>query len=74
MLLINVLNFFLGKDMVLSWEQRVKILRDCALALRYLHSYIDGFIVHRDIKVSATKSFLLNCISYDNIYIYFLFL
>ncbi|WMV51022.1 hypothetical protein MTR67_044407 [Solanum verrucosum] len=37
---------------VLSWEQRVKILRDCALALGYLHCYIDGFIVHRDIKLT----------------------
>lgn len=43
---------FLEKDEVLTWERRVKILRDCAMALRYLHNYIDGCIVHRDIKVT----------------------
>lgn len=43
---------FSGKDTVLTWELRVQILRDCALALRYLHQYVDGCIVHRDIKVS----------------------
>ncbi|KAF5749199.1 hypothetical protein HS088_TW04G01162 [Tripterygium wilfordii] len=41
-----------GKDNVLTWERRVKILRDCALGLRYLHHYIDGCIVHRDIKLT----------------------
>ncbi|KAK2982063.1 hypothetical protein RJ640_003188 [Escallonia rubra] len=41
-----------GKDTVLTWEKRVKILRECALALRYLHHYIDGCIVHRDIKLT----------------------
>eukprot|EP00261_Vitis_vinifera_P018759 XP_010648983.1 PREDICTED: putative receptor-like protein kinase At3g46340 [Vitis vinifera] len=40
------------KHEVLTWERRVKILRDCALALRYLHNYIDGCIVHRDIKLT----------------------
>ncbi|KAI7744667.1 hypothetical protein M8C21_031784 [Ambrosia artemisiifolia] len=39
-----------GKDCVLPWEKRVKILRDCALAIRFLHHFIDGCIVHRDIK------------------------
>ncbi|KAH0695169.1 hypothetical protein KY285_022266 [Solanum tuberosum] len=48
----NLAQHLLRKERVLSWEQRVKILRDCALALRYLHSYIDGFIVHRDIKLT----------------------
>ncbi|PWA56924.1 protein kinase-like domain, Concanavalin A-like lectin/glucanase domain protein [Artemisia annua] len=42
----------LGKDSVLTWEKRVKILRDCALAIRFLHHYIDGCIVHRDIKLT----------------------
>ncbi|XP_038699592.1 probable receptor-like protein kinase At2g42960 [Tripterygium wilfordii] len=41
-----------SKDNVLTWERRVKILRDCALGLRYLHHYIDGCIVHRDIKLT----------------------
>lgn len=40
-----------GKDHVLTWELRVKILRDCAAALKYLHHHISGCIVHRDIKV-----------------------
>ncbi|KGN66710.1 hypothetical protein Csa_006953 [Cucumis sativus] len=44
---------FTGKDTVLSWKSRVQILRDCALALRYLHQRVDGCIVHRDIKVTS---------------------
>ncbi|PSR89087.1 Cysteine-rich receptor-like protein kinase [Actinidia chinensis var. chinensis] len=40
------------KDTILTWEKRIKILRDCALALRYLHRHIDGCIVHRDIKLT----------------------
>ncbi|KAA8534696.1 hypothetical protein F0562_032213 [Nyssa sinensis] len=39
-------------DTLLTWQKRVKILRDCALALRYLHHHIDGCIVHRDIKLT----------------------
>ncbi|OMO87821.1 hypothetical protein COLO4_20555 [Corchorus olitorius] len=46
----NLAQHLLKKDRVLSWERRVKILRDCAHGLRYLHNYIDGCIVHRDIK------------------------
>ncbi|KAH9728300.1 protein kinase domain-containing protein [Citrus sinensis] len=48
----NLAQHLLRKDSVLTWERRVKILRDCALALRYLHHYIDGCIVHRDIKLT----------------------
>ncbi|KAK3441913.1 hypothetical protein EUGRSUZ_B02179 [Eucalyptus grandis] len=40
------------KDTALTWERRVKILRECALGLRYLHHYVDGCIVHRDIKLT----------------------
>lgn len=36
---------------MLPWETRVKILRDCASVLRFLHTHPDGCIVHRDIKV-----------------------
>jgi serine/threonine protein kinase len=36
---------------VLPWETIVKILRDCASVLRFLHTHPDGCIVHRDIKV-----------------------
>ncbi|KAE8687322.1 putative Serine-threonine protein kinase, plant-type [Hibiscus syriacus] len=48
----NLAQHLLRKDRVLTWDRRVKILRDCALGLRYLHSYIDGCIVHRDIKLT----------------------
>ncbi|KAG4135743.1 hypothetical protein ERO13_D08G235600v2 [Gossypium hirsutum] len=48
----NLADHILRKDTVLTWEKRVKILRDCALGLRYLHNYIDGCIVHRDIKLT----------------------
>ncbi|KAJ0079548.1 hypothetical protein Patl1_23012 [Pistacia atlantica] len=48
----NLAQHLLRKDVVLTWERRVKILRDCALALRYLHHNIDGCIVHRDIKLT----------------------
>ncbi|XWS64807.1 hypothetical protein CRYUN_Cryun05aG0035500 [Craigia yunnanensis] len=48
----NLAQHLLRKDHVLPWEKRVRILRDCALGLRYLHNYIDGGIVHRDIKLT----------------------
>ncbi|KAK3001984.1 hypothetical protein RJ639_021726, partial [Escallonia herrerae] len=48
----NLAQHLLRKDTVLTWDKRVKILRECALALRYLHHYIDGCIVHRDIKLT----------------------
>ena len=48
-----------GKDTILTWEKRIKILRDCALALRYLHRHLDGCIVHRDIKVRIYAHALL---------------
>ncbi|XWS57816.1 hypothetical protein CRYUN_Cryun09bG0206000 [Craigia yunnanensis] len=48
----NLAQHLLRKYRVLPWERRVKILRDCALGLRYLHNHIDGCIVHRDIKLT----------------------
>ncbi|KAL2549390.1 putative leucine-rich repeat receptor-like protein kinase [Forsythia ovata] len=48
----NLAQNVLRNDIVLSWERRVKILRNCAFALRYLHNHIDGCIVHRDIKLT----------------------
>ncbi|XP_038678340.1 putative leucine-rich repeat receptor-like serine/threonine-protein kinase At2g04300 [Tripterygium wilfordii] len=48
----NLAQNLLRKDNVLTWERRVKIMRGCALGLRYLHHYIDGCIVHRDIKLT----------------------
>ncbi|KAI9185558.1 hypothetical protein LWI28_008374 [Acer negundo] len=48
----NLSDHLLRKDCVLTWEIRVKILRNCALGLRYLHHYIDGCFVHRDIKLT----------------------
>ncbi|XP_038989931.1 probable serine/threonine-protein kinase PBL28 [Phoenix dactylifera] len=48
----NLAQNLLRIDSVLSWDQRVRILRDCALVLRFLHNHPDGCIVHRDIKLS----------------------
>ncbi|XP_022893069.1 probable leucine-rich repeat receptor-like protein kinase At5g49770 [Olea europaea var. sylvestris] len=48
----NLAQNVLRKDTVLTWDRRVKILRDCAFALKYLHNHIDGCIVHRDIKLT----------------------
>ncbi|KAL0302966.1 UNVERIFIED_CONTAM: LRR receptor kinase BAK1 [Sesamum radiatum] len=48
----NLAQQLLRKDTVLTWDLRVKILRDCAFALKYLHTHIDGCIVHRDIKLT----------------------
>ncbi|KAK6243428.1 hypothetical protein QUC31_009837 [Theobroma cacao] len=48
----NLAQHLLRNDSGLTWEKRVKILRDCAFALRYLHHYMDGCIVHRDIKLT----------------------
>ncbi|XP_022871148.1 putative serine/threonine-protein kinase [Olea europaea var. sylvestris] len=48
----NLAQNVLRKDTVLTWNRRVKILRDCAFALKYLHNHIDGCIVHRDIKLT----------------------
>ncbi|KAI3819896.1 hypothetical protein L1987_13749 [Smallanthus sonchifolius] len=48
----NLAHNLLRKDCVLTWEKRVRILRDCALAIRFLHHHIDGCIVHRDIKLT----------------------
>lgn len=48
--------FLAGNDSVLSWATRVNILRDCAVALRFLHTHPDGCIVHRDIKVRGDST------------------
>lgn len=40
-----------GKDKGLSWIQRLEIAIDSARGLLFLHSYPEGCIVHRDIKV-----------------------
>ncbi|KAF3452411.1 hypothetical protein FNV43_RR02844 [Rhamnella rubrinervis] len=48
----NLAQHLLRKDTVLNWARRVRILRDCAIGLRFLHHYIDGCIVHRDIKLT----------------------
>uniref|UniRef100_A0A1D1YYK5 Leucine-rich repeat receptor protein kinase EXS n=1 Tax=Anthurium amnicola TaxID=1678845 RepID=A0A1D1YYK5_9ARAE len=46
----NLVQQLAGSDHVLSWEERVKILRGIALALRFLHSHPDGSIIHTGIK------------------------
>ncbi|EAY92973.1 probable serine/threonine-protein kinase PBL28 [Oryza sativa Japonica Group] len=48
----NLAQNLLRSDSVLSWPARVKILRDCASVLRFLHTHPDGCIVHRDIKLT----------------------
>ncbi|KAK1391045.1 putative leucine-rich repeat receptor-like protein kinase [Heracleum sosnowskyi] len=48
----NLAQHLLRKDTLLTWERRVKILRDCSLGLRHLHHHIDGSIVHRNIKLT----------------------
>lgn len=40
-----------GKDKTLSWIQRLQIAIDSAKGLLFLHTFPDGCIVHRDIKV-----------------------
>lgn len=41
----------IGKDKVLLWIQRLEIAIDIAQGLWFLHTYPEGCIVHRDIKV-----------------------
>ncbi|CAL9767851.1 unnamed protein product, partial [Musa acuminata subsp. burmannicoides] len=48
----NLAHNLLRSDALLPWGKRVKILRDCSLALRFLHTHPDGCIVHRDIKLA----------------------
>ncbi|XP_002441673.1 putative serine/threonine-protein kinase [Sorghum bicolor] len=48
----NLAQNLLRSDSALPWETRVKILRDCASVLRFLHTHPDGCIVHRDIKLT----------------------
>ncbi|KAI3997756.1 hypothetical protein MKX01_007643 [Papaver californicum] len=39
-------------DTCLTWDKRVQILRDCAIALKFLHNNPYGCTVHRDIKLT----------------------
>ena len=60
--------FFVGgsdseKNDSLTWDARVKILRHCAVALQYLHNYINGCIVHRDIKVLTKNMCKFSCLT-----------
>ena len=41
----------IGKEKTLSWTRRLEIAIDCARGLWFLHTYPEGCIVHRDIKV-----------------------
>lgn len=47
----NLSEWLCGKDNVLSWIQRLEIAVDSARGLCFLHTYSEGCIVHRDIKV-----------------------
>ncbi|XP_068667105.1 L-type lectin-domain containing receptor kinase VII.1-like [Aristolochia californica] len=44
--------FDCSEDMALNWEARVKILRDVASAVLYLHEGWESRVLHRDIKAS----------------------
>ncbi|AES82726.1 putative protein kinase RLK-Pelle-URK-2 family [Medicago truncatula] len=48
----NLAQHLLRRDSHLTWEARVKILRECSFALKYLHHHIEGCVVHRDIKLT----------------------
>ncbi|KAK7337987.1 hypothetical protein VNO77_18581 [Canavalia gladiata] len=48
----NLAHHLLRRDGHLTWETRVRILRDCSFALKYLHHHIEGCVVHRDIKLT----------------------
>ncbi|KAK4433118.1 protein STRUBBELIG-RECEPTOR FAMILY 2 [Sesamum alatum] len=52
----NLAQHLLKKDTILTWDLRVKILRDCAFALKYLHDHVDGCIVHGDIKAKLSAT------------------
>ncbi|GMJ04240.1 hypothetical protein HRI_004093200 [Hibiscus trionum] len=46
----NLAKWLFGKDKVLSWIERLEIAIGSARGLRFLHTYSEGCIVHRDIK------------------------
>ncbi|XP_027931696.1 proline-rich receptor-like protein kinase PERK3 [Vigna unguiculata] len=48
----NLAQHLLRRDSHLTWETRVRILRDCSFALKYLHHHMEGCVVHRDIKLT----------------------
>ncbi|KAK8993297.1 hypothetical protein V6N11_033398 [Hibiscus sabdariffa] len=39
-------------DIMLSWDERVKVLKDVASAVWYLHQGWEAKVLHRDIKAS----------------------
>ncbi|KZV43851.1 putative receptor-like protein kinase [Dorcoceras hygrometricum] len=46
----NLSEWLFGKDKILTWIQRLEIAIDCGKGLRFLHTFYEGCIVHRDIK------------------------
>ncbi|XP_026384147.1 proline-rich receptor-like protein kinase PERK3 [Papaver somniferum] len=48
----NLAQHLLRRNTDLTWDRRVKIMRDCAIALKFLHNNPYGCTVHRDIKLT----------------------
>ncbi|KAM4124934.1 hypothetical protein ACB094_01G270100 [Castanea mollissima] len=48
----NLSEWLFGIDKVLTWIQRLEVAIDSARGLWFLHTYPEGCIVHRDIKLS----------------------
>lgn len=44
--------FDCNEDLMLSWEERIKVLKDVASGILYLHEGWEAKVLHRDIKAS----------------------
>ncbi|XP_047263540.1 probable serine/threonine-protein kinase At1g01540 isoform X1 [Capsicum annuum] len=53
----NLSQWLFADDRVLSWIQRLEIAIDSAKGLLFLHTYHEGSLIHRDIKVENGYEF-----------------
>ncbi|XWS68649.1 hypothetical protein CRYUN_Cryun04dG0109000 [Craigia yunnanensis] len=44
--------FYCDEDLMLSWDERIKVLKDVASGIWYLHEGWEAKVLHRDIKAS----------------------